>query len=351
MQGGGGGGRGRGGSNPLSNFDDPFAGFGGFGGFGGHGSLLSGFLGGRDPFDDPFFTRPLGGMFGPSLFPPMGNPFGGNPFGGMNPSGLIAQQAPEPRMARGPIIEEINSDDENEDADEDKKENPRKHGRLGKGPYIEDPEDKVEEKKSKHLQHQNDYRIADMQSQPQTHSFTFQSSTVTYGGANGASYTSSKTRRTGSDGFTFEEDKEADTASGQATHKIARGLHSKGHSLTRKLNSDGKVDQMQMLHNLEEDELPVFEEAWNGNAQKHLPGWTGNLSGYGNAGASSRGQIEQQGSRGGWALPSTEPPQQSQRVIPDTRGGAASRPQQSGQMKAGKDKRSDQLRGRGRGRN
>lgn len=59
----------------------------------------------------------------------------------------------------------------------------------------------VSERKSKHLQYRNDFnRFPDMDLQPQARSFSFQSSTVTYGGANGAYYTSSKTRRTGSDG-------------------------------------------------------------------------------------------------------------------------------------------------------
>lgn len=40
----------------------------------------------------------------------------------------------------------------------------------------------------------------DTHSRPQAQSFTFQSSSVTYGGSNGAYYTSSTTRRAGSDG-------------------------------------------------------------------------------------------------------------------------------------------------------
>ncbi|KAI5004350.1 hypothetical protein ZWY2020_031593 [Hordeum vulgare] len=49
-----------------------------------------------------------------------------------------------------------------------------------------------------------------------------------------------------------------------------------GHSVTRKLKSDGKVDSTQILHNLNEDELPGFEESWKGNAGQHLPGWNQN---------------------------------------------------------------------------
>lgn len=28
------------------------------------------------------------------------------------------------------------------------------------------------------------------------------------------------------------------------------------------------------------DELAGFEESWNGNAQKHLPGWSGSFNGH-----------------------------------------------------------------------
>ncbi|PON92903.1 Myeloid leukemia factor [Trema orientale] len=331
----GGRGRGQGGRPSLFDANGPFGDFGpfpGFGGLGGPGSLFSSVFGGRNPFDDPFFNRPFGGgMFDSSFFGPLGNPFPEMP-----PVGFIDQQAPEPRRSRGPIIEEINSDDEEEDAaGKERDENPRKHRRLGNGPYVQEPDDEAEDGESKHLQYRNDYnRFNRVQSQPQTRSFNFQSSSVTYGGANGAYYTSSQTRRTGSDGVTFEESKEADTASRQATHKISRGLHNKGHSLTRKLNSDGKVDTMQTLHNLDEDELSGFEEAWKGSARKHLPGLTGNLSGYGDTGPSSSGLD----GNGGWALPSSEPSQHSGRLMPDMRDRVgAARSQRPDRMKAAED--------------
>ena len=28
------------------------------------------------------------------------------------------------------------------------------------------------------------------------------------------------------------------------------------------------------------DEIAGFEEAWNGNARKHLPGWSGSFNGH-----------------------------------------------------------------------
>uniref|UniRef100_A0A2N9HNY7 Glycine-rich protein n=1 Tax=Fagus sylvatica TaxID=28930 RepID=A0A2N9HNY7_FAGSY len=338
---------GRGGrGDPFFNFGDPFAGFGGFGGFGDHRSLLSNMFGGRDPFDDPFFTRPFGGMFDTSLFGSSGSPFMN-----MHPSGFLEHQAPEPKRPRGPIIEELNSDSE-KDVDKETKENPRKHGRSSSECYVEDPDDEVEEKKSKHLLYRNDdnrlnhtQSQSQSQSQPQARHFTFQSSAVTYGGADGPYYTSSRTRRTGSDGVTVDEAKEADIASRQASHRISRGIHNKGHSVATKLNSDGKVDTMQMLHNLNEDELPGFEEAWKGNAQQHLPGWSENLINYGGS-SSGHGQA----GRGGWALPSTEQAQHSGRVIPDGRHrGGSTRSEFSGRMKS--DVRDRSVHSRGKGRN
>nr|XP_004515767.1 uncharacterized protein LOC101499362 isoform X1 [Cicer arietinum]XP_004515768.1 uncharacterized protein LOC101499362 isoform X1 [Cicer arietinum] len=325
-------GRGGGGRDPFSGFGDPFGGFGGHGSFGPSSSLLSSVFGGRDPFDDPFFTRPFGGMFqsnllsGPSMFPfPSGMQASGFPFApnmqssgfpfhqemrpsgfpfhqDMHPSEFLEHQAraPEPSSRRGPIIKELDSDDENEDAVEEKNENPRKHRRQNSEPSVEHPDDELEGKKIRHLQGRNEYnRFNTTEPQPQTRSFCFQSSTVSYGGSNGTYYTSSKTRRTGSDGVTLEESKEADSSTRQASHRISRGLHDKGHTLSRKLNPDGKVDSMQTLHNISEDELAGFEEEWKGKGQKYLPGWSGSI------GASHSGQAEQ-ARQGGWLLPSSE---------------------------------------------
>jgi len=288
--------RNRGNGDPFFDFGDPFAGFGDLGGGLGdqRSSMLSNFSGGRGLFDDPFFQRPFGSMFGPSMFNPMGNPFNGGPT-----SGLLEQRMPQPTNPRGLIIEELNSDDDEEKEEKEKRDNPRKHGRSSDGPYVEDPDEAVEGR-SKQLQFMNNFnRVNNTHSQPHTHSYNFQSSTVTYGGVDGAYYTSSRTRRTGSDGLTFEEAKEADTTSGQASHLISLGIHDKGHTVDRKLNSDGRVDTMQMLQNLNEDELSGFNEAWNGNASKHLPclnqGFNG---GMGQMGAGVGGER---------ALPSTEP--------------------------------------------
>lgn len=138
---------GRGGRDPFFDFGDPFAGFGGSGSSGPPrslmpfptmgGSLFSNFPSmGRDPFNDPFFTNPFGGMS--SFFGPIGNPFPN-----MQPSGFGGPQGADPRNSRGPIIEEINSDDENEEEKQEKGKNPRKHGRSNNESQLVYPEDEV----------------------------------------------------------------------------------------------------------------------------------------------------------------------------------------------------------------
>lgn len=143
-----------GGRGPFFDMGDPFAGFGGFGSFGPPGGLISSFFGGRDPFDDPFFTQPFGGMFGsgpfggPAGFP---SPRGMHPSGflehqapAMHPSGFLERQAPEPNRRRGPIIQELDSDDENEGATEEKKGNPRKHSRSDEETDEEHSDDEID---------------------------------------------------------------------------------------------------------------------------------------------------------------------------------------------------------------
>ncbi|GJZ05087.1 retrotransposon-related protein [Tanacetum coccineum] len=119
------------------------------------------------------------------------------------------------------------------------------------------------------------------QSQSQNH-FSFKK--VTYGGINGAYYTATTTisRRYG---VVLEDSKEADKTTGQATHRISKGIHDKGHSVTRKLGTDGKVDTVQTLHNLNEDELTGFEQAWEGNADRQFPGWNYQFNPFETAGS------------------------------------------------------------------
>ncbi|CAN8274180.1 unnamed protein product [Cochlearia groenlandica] len=274
-------------------FGGPFGG-GGFGGpFGGgpnngFPNMMSTFFGGRDPFDDPFFTQPFGGgngMMQPGFFGPNMDPFAGM----RNPSGFIENhQPPVQRRSHGPIIEEIDSDDEKEGEEEDKEKKRRlgKHRRSSSEAETEDA--RARERRNRQIQSMNVNAMINngQQQQPQTRSFSFQSSTVTYGGHNGNYYTSSKTRRTGSDGLTLEESKEANTATREAAHRISRGLHNKGHTVARKLTSDGRVDTTQTLHNLEEDELPGFEQSWSGNATTQLPGLSGS---FGSKSAKNKG--------------------------------------------------------------
>lgn len=134
--------RGRGGRDDFFGFGDPFA---GFGGFGRPGSLISSFFGGRDPFDDPFFTRPFGSMMDPSMFRPSIFNDGRTLFGETSNAGFL-EQAPPPK-SKGPIIEELSSDNEEGDGDKtdkEKKDNPRKHSRSSKEPYVLDPDEETE---------------------------------------------------------------------------------------------------------------------------------------------------------------------------------------------------------------
>lgn len=262
-------------------FGDPFA---GFGGFGQSRSLTSSFFGGMDPFDDPFFTRPLGrSMFGPRPFQSQGSLFGeaSNPV-------LFEQHPVRQSKSQEPVIQEIISD-EDEDDDEKKenhvKENWGHHSGSGKAPYVQDPDEVAEENKMNQAKYRNEHQRLSQPSQQESRTYSFHSSTVTYGGLNGAYYTSSTTRKTGSDGVVVEENKEADITTGKATHRISRGIQDKGHSITRKLNLDGKVETSQTLHNLNEDELVGFEEAWKGNVGDHSAGWNPSFN---NGGSKSR---------------------------------------------------------------
>ncbi|WZZ25326.1 hypothetical protein YC2023_008727 [Brassica napus] len=334
-------------------------GFGGsFGGSNGDPpSLMSSFFGGRDPFDDPFFTEPFGGsMFQPSLFGPPTM----DPFAGMLPPplGFIENhhhQTPQPRLPGGPVIEEINVLDAEEEGEayQEKSVILGKRGRSSSEVETEEAiaeerrithmqnmnanamvdngqwQQQTQERRIRHRENMNEYamvdneqwrpqtqerRIAHMQNmnanamenngqwqpltqvrhmqnmntnamvnsgqwQPQTQGYSFQSSTVTYGGNDGNYYTSSTTRRTGSDGLTLEESKEANTATREAAHRISRGFHNKGHTVERTRNSDGRVGTNQILHNLNEDELAGFEQSWSSNAgmQMQFPSLSGSF--------------------------------------------------------------------------
>ncbi|OIT27550.1 hypothetical protein A4A49_65705 [Nicotiana attenuata] len=201
--------------------------------------------------------------------------------------------------SKGPVIIELDTDDEGDVGGEAEEENCGVNGsRMSKekaqtnaysnaNPLVEHPDDQpdADHNKSKSISKDVAHRLKAKKNEgakAQTQSVSYRR--VTYGGINGAYYTTTTTRRTGSDGMVLEDSKQADITTGQATHRISRGIHDKGHSLTRKLDSDGKVNSMQTLHNIEEDELASFEQTWKGNADKHLPGWNNGLDLHANAG-------------------------------------------------------------------
>ncbi|XP_042048340.1 uncharacterized protein LOC121794302 [Salvia splendens] len=209
-----------------------------------HGSMFPSIFGGKDPFDDPFFSRPHGALFGSHKIS------SGNP-GNVQPMS----------RSKGLVIEELDSDAEDEENDV------RSPSWENNNPLVEHPDDQDDDY-GKSPRKQRDVSSSANQikvepEKPRSHSVSFQK--VTYGGINGSYYTATTSRRTGSDGVTWEESKQADRTTGQAAHKVSRGIHDKGHSVTRKLGSDGKVESVQTLQNLNEDELDSFEKAWGGN--------------------------------------------------------------------------------------
>ncbi|XP_017216430.1 uncharacterized protein LOC108194050 [Daucus carota subsp. sativus] len=248
-------------------------------------STMPSLFGGRDPFDDPFFTRPFGSISGSGMFGTAGQ------FGN---SSQVSEM-------KGPVIKELDSEDEGEqegDGDQDKDgKNERSEASDGdcsnKDPIVEHPDDEDNaEKESENVSHRTNYNKVE-RAEPQNRSFSFQK--VTYGGVDGTYFTATTSRRKGKDGALLEESKQADKTTGQASHRISRGLHDRDHSLLRKIDSDGKVDTMQTLHNLEEDELTGFEDAWRGNVEKHFPGWTDGSIHFGDSGVGGSRQITQAG--------------------------------------------------------
>ncbi|KAL6569389.1 hypothetical protein OROMI_013903 [Orobanche minor] len=243
-------------------------------GFGFGGSMFPSIFGGRDPFDDPFFTRPFGSMFGPSTF------------SSNNPANL------QPTRSSGPKIEELDSDDEVEGVE--KQDNDANDAAWqNRNPLVEHPEDQTDDhgnisSNGRDMLHGTNHdKEEGNREQPRSVSFQ----RVTYGGINGDYYTATTSRKTGNDGVTVEDSRQADMTTGQATHRISRGLHDKGHSVTRKLDSDGKVDTVQTLHNLNEDELVGFEQAWRSNRGSLSHGWNDTFEFPGNSGGMRQGRL------------------------------------------------------------
>uniref|UniRef100_A0A6N2MUH6 Uncharacterized protein n=1 Tax=Salix viminalis TaxID=40686 RepID=A0A6N2MUH6_SALVM len=258
------------GRNDLFAAGDPFVNFQGFG-------MMPGLFGGRDPFDDPFFTRPFGSMLGSGRF---------------DPPSSTSREVSQTNRGKTLVIEELSSDDEGEKKDVqtgDEKSDHQKHIGSNKEPSVEHPDDYPDDRENKTVNYRSDYNQTEG-TEPRVRSSSFQTCKVTYGGIDGAYYTSTRTRRTGSDGVLVEESKEADKTTGQATHRISRGINDKGHSVTRKLNSDGKVDTAQTLHNL--NEAVIVPKCVSCRVSRVR---------------SSRGSEQNgMGSLGVWALPSTK---------------------------------------------
>lgn len=231
---------------------------------------MSKLFGGKDPFDDPFFTTPFNDFFGGNLFD---HPFLAHPFGD------------QPGSSKQVTIEELNPDDEDgvKTSDGGKElivKNPNKNGR-GKHSSVA-------------------YRR------------------VAYGGVNGMYYTCSEGRMIGDDGVFLAEMKEEDKIVGESLHTISKGIHNKGHSVTTKSNSDGKMDTLQTLHNLNEDELPKFEDDWKSYADKYFPGWENGFNALENAGTNWIGWDGFPNWNGwsGWALPPAEQIDNGEAMVP-----------------------------------
>lgn len=216
---------------------------------------MSKLFGGKDPFDDPFFTEPFGGWFGWS-----------DPFDGLQGS---REQI---------TIEELNPEGDGGQAHENSE--PRKDLVV---------KNKKPSKKSNG-----------------SHSFSYRR--VAYGGLSGMYYTCSEGRMTGPDGVVLAEMKEDDKMIGESLRTISKGIQNKGHSVTTKHSSDGREDTLQTLHNLNEDELGDFEQNWKANADKYFPGWDKGFSFLENQGSVSSLWDEFANWRGlgGWEHPALE---------------------------------------------
>lgn len=93
--------------------------FDSFGSFGFHGSMFPSIFGGKDPFDDPFFSRPHGSLFS---------------------SDRIRSSHPQPMSgSKGPVIEELDSDAEG--APEVEENDVGSASWSNKTPLVEHPDD------------------------------------------------------------------------------------------------------------------------------------------------------------------------------------------------------------------
>ncbi|GFY92461.1 glycine-rich protein [Actinidia rufa] len=225
---------------------------------------MSKFFGGKDPFDDPFFTHPFGGMF--------------------------HTQSDSLNRSKEITIEELDSDGK-----------PMNHSELSKEVVSKNPSGK---------------------NANWTKSFSYQR--VAYGGLNGMYYTASVTRKSGNGGVVMMEINEEDKTVGQAQNTISRGIQDKGHSVSTKHTSDGKVDTLHTLHNLNEDELAGFEETWKANEQILPSDWNSSFNLLENADSSDK-WWNWWPTWSGWALPPTEHSADAGANLPQLEAGTSSR--------------------------
>ncbi|XP_024391872.2 uncharacterized protein [Physcomitrium patens] len=227
-------------------------------------------------FNDPFFTRSFGGIFGgQGLFGNQQGFLGGNFFQNqiatrphVPPGNYIEDRPYSPPQVhqRGPIIEELSDSDADTEA--------RVSSHPGQQPIIEHPDDDVRPEPQEQLRPlQSVVKAGPLPVINNSSSFSsFQCSSVSYGGPNGTYYSSSAARRLGPDGSIEEEFQEKDSTSGHELKRVSRGLGVKGRTIARKRTSEGREHAMEILHNLQEDEVPAFERSWEERANV-LPRW------------------------------------------------------------------------------
>ena len=92
-----------------------------FKGFGSDRRMFTSIFGGRNPFADPFFSRPFGSLFGSGTFGPH----------------AASNTAPERPKEKGVLIEELDSDDEGQEI----KENGGGASKSSNEPSVEHPDD------------------------------------------------------------------------------------------------------------------------------------------------------------------------------------------------------------------
>jgi hypothetical protein len=124
--------RGREGRDDFFRSGDLLGSFGGFGGVRrSHRSMMPSIFGERDPFDDPFFTRPFGSLFDSDS--------------GMLGSSAATRKKDQTSRATGIVIEELTSDGEGLNEEDEgtgvEKDNHQKHSRPSKEPSVEHPDD------------------------------------------------------------------------------------------------------------------------------------------------------------------------------------------------------------------